>query len=826
VALVAVGRPSDSHASTNCPAGLFLPTVDGPFGCPQDYASLGVYTASPGVTTFDTDALTYGGTPGGAVVNGAALFVFDSITAPSGATIRGVGSRPLVLFSNGAVSVTGTIHVDGTNAGPTAPGCQASGQPSVSGGAGGGSGGAGAAVNPGTGSTGGGTGGGAAGTGASQPGSGGGGFGGAGGSGGNGGGGAGGAAYGDLTTAISGGSGGGGASTDSADGCLGASGGGGGGTVFVQSLTGITVAAAGIVSANGGSGNLSDMGGSGGGSGGGIIIAGASLTNSGTIRANGGGGGGGGCCGGGGGGGGGRIVLGGLNLTAGTTQVGGGGGGSGNGGGAAGGAGVLTITPQADLSITKTDGVGTAVPGQTVLTYTIVAANTAGPSTATSVTVTDTFPATLTCTWTSVAAGGATGNDASGSGNISDSGITLPVGGSVTYTATCGIAASATGSLANTATVSSPIADLVSGNNSATDTDTLTPQADLSITKTDGVGTAVPGTSVVYTVVASNVSGPSTATSVTVTDTFPAALTCTWTSSAAGGASGNDPSGSGNISDSGITLPVGASVTYTATCAIAASATGSLANTATVSSATADLVSGNNSATDTDTLVPSANMRAAKVVTSGPAVQEGGNITFVLFGANDGPSDAQNVSISDVLPAGTTFVSASPIWPGTGSCITPAVGNGGTVTCTWPGATPANTYPGVVLTVRVVPGTHGPGNTTVSNTLSASSSTADPNNANNTSAPVNVTVGLTAQGLAAFVNTSLPPAPKNDATLQSYLTQLQAAVALGSQSTICFALNGIIQRANALAAIGQLSIAQRDAVIAYANALKTQYGCP
>ncbi len=52
----------------------------------------------------------------------------------------------------------------------------------------------------------------------------------------------------------------------------------------------------------------------------------------------------------------------------------------------------------------------------------------------------------------------------------------------------------------------------------------LPPQADVSITKTDGTTTAVPGTSVTYTIVASN-AGPSSAPSVTVGDTFPAAGT-------------------------------------------------------------------------------------------------------------------------------------------------------------------------------------------------------------------------------------------------------------------------------------------------------------
>ena len=45
-------------------------------------------------------------------------------------------------------------------------------------------------------------------------------------------------------------------------------------------------------------------------------------------------------------------------------------------------------------------------------------------------------------------------------------------------------------------------------NNSATDTDTLTPQADLAITKSDGVTSVAPGQPTTYTIVVSN-NGPS-----------------------------------------------------------------------------------------------------------------------------------------------------------------------------------------------------------------------------------------------------------------------------------------------------------------------------
>src|SRR4029453_8527749 len=98
--------------------------------------------------------------------------------------------------------------------------------------------------------------------------------------------------------------------------------------------------------------------------------------------------------------------------------------------------------------------------------------------------------------------------------------------GSVTYTASCNISSSATGSLINTATVAVPagVTDPTPSNKSAPDTDTLGPSANLGITNTDGVTTATPGGSVNYPITASN-AGPSNAPASTVADAFPAPLT-------------------------------------------------------------------------------------------------------------------------------------------------------------------------------------------------------------------------------------------------------------------------------------------------------------
>ncbi|MEM7584753.1 MAG: DUF11 domain-containing protein, partial [Acidobacteriota bacterium] len=121
------------------------------------------------------------------------------------------------------------------------------------------------------------------------------------------------------------------------------------------------------------------------------------------------------------------------------------------------------LAPAADLAITKTDSASEVVAGGTT-TYTVVASN-AGPSQATA-DVVDVFPAVTDCSWTSVAAGGASGHG-NGSGELADT-LTLPPGSSVTYTAVCVIDRSASGTLSNTATITSPV-DVTAGNNAATD---------------------------------------------------------------------------------------------------------------------------------------------------------------------------------------------------------------------------------------------------------------------------------------------------------------------------------------------------------------------
>ena len=128
-----------------------------------------------------------------------------------------------------------------------------------------------------------------------------------------------------------------------------------------------------------------------------------------------------------------------------------------------------TVPPTADLSITKTDGVPSRSPG--TFSYTIVVSN-LGPSDVFGARVTDTMPSQLTnVTWTCNASCPGSVN-----GDINNFSIDIPSGGSVTFTVTATVTATS-GTVSNTASVSVPngVTDPNPSNNSATDTDNLTP---------------------------------------------------------------------------------------------------------------------------------------------------------------------------------------------------------------------------------------------------------------------------------------------------------------------------------------------------------------
>ena len=257
----------------------------------------------------------------------------------------------------------------------------------------------------------------------------------------------------------------------------------------------------------------------------------------------------------------------------------------------------------ADLKVTVNDS-KTAVAAGAQDTYSIKVTN-AGPSNVSEATVTDIFPAIFTrVTFTATQSGGASGFSATGTSHINDT-VTMPARSVITYKASGKVSSSATGTLSNTATVTaaSEVPDPNTANNTATDSDTIIFRADLKVTVNDGKTATAAGAKNSYTIVVTN-GGPSNVSGAVIDDTFPGTFTgVTYTATQTGGASGFSATGGDDIHDT-VAMPAGSKITYKAIVTISASATGSVADTATVSapSGVTDPNLANNSATDTDAL--------------------------------------------------------------------------------------------------------------------------------------------------------------------------------------------------------------------------------
>jgi uncharacterized repeat protein (TIGR01451 family) len=367
-----------------------------------------------------------------------------------------------------------------------------------------------------------------------------------------------------------------------------------------------------------------------------------------------------------------------------------------------------TVLASADLSIVKGGPANVTAAG--TITYSLAVAN-AGPSNASSLTVTDTLPAGVTF----VSATG-TGWTCTNVGNASVT-CTRPALATATSAPAISIVVTAPAqgaSLSNAATVSSSTPDPVPGNNTSTAATNVAASADLAITKT-GPASVAAGATITYAVGVSN-NGPSNAASLTVTDTLPAGVTFV-----SAGGTGWSCSNAGNVSVTctRAALAAGASAPSIGITVTAPAQAAALSNTASVSSTTADPNPGNNTAVASTTVTASADLSIAK---AGPATAVAGStIDYTLTVSNAGPSDAASLSVSDTLPAGVTFVSAS----GTG-WICSNVGDV-SVTCTRAALTSGSSAP--AITVRV---TAPASAATLSNSASVSSATADPNPANNT----------------------------------------------------------------------------------------------
>ena len=359
----------------------------------------------------------------------------------------------------------------------------------------------------------------------------------------------------------------------------------------------------------------------------------------------------------------------------------------------------------ADVSVIKT-GPASFTPG-TNGTYTIQVTN-SGPASASAVSLADPTPPGLIFVSASAPCGGgfpcALG--------------TLVSSATVSVTVTFQIPAGYAGAgITNTATVSSTTPDPSSTNNISTVVTPSATSANLKVTKV-GPGTIAAGTSGSFTITITN-NGPSNATGVSLSDPTPAGLT--FVSATAPCAGGVSPCAIGTIN-------AGNSVTITVTYSVPAAYAGPspFTNTATVTSTTPD-PDPSDDTTSVVTIVgaPQADLAVKK---TGPSFAiAGSQVTYTLTVKNNGPSPANAVSLTDPAPAGLSFTSMSGACIGTFPCSLGTMAAGATAT--------------VTAVYSIPPGYNGV--SPFVNTATVSSTTTDPNNANNSSS-VSTTVSASA----------------------------------------------------------------------------------
>ena len=357
-------------------------------------------------------------------------------------------------------------------------------------------------------------------------------------------------------------------------------------------------------------------------------------------------------------------------------------------------------TPNLTASKSAVPASSTSVVSGQTITYTMSYTNT-GNAPALSSTVTDVVDSNLTSV---TPLNG-------GSFNVSTRTITWNVGsvaagasGSVGFTAQV-VSPLSSKTILNTATMTASNAPAVTTN---TTNHTIGPPV-LSISKSVDKATAIPGETLIYTLNYSNTGGGD-ATNVVISDAIPARTTFVSATSGGAFASGTVTwsigtllhGGTGSVSftvqlyavfpngttlvtnSASITSVEGPSASDDVTTTVTASPILSITKTL-ASSVSRTLTNFTNTATVNSTENPT-GVASSDVQAS---VIKGTDLTYTINYANSGNSDASNVTITDMIPVGSIFVSATG----------PFTLSGGTVT--WNiGLLPSGGSGSVTLTIR------------------------------------------------------------------------------------------------------------------------------
>ena len=368
----------------------------------------------------------------------------------------------------------------------------------------------------------------------------------------------------------------------------------------------------------------------------------------------------------------------------------------------------VKVLPTADLQLQK-KATPTFVKANGEVTYTLTVKN-AGPDAAKSVLVSDDLPA-----------GELLLGSSSGCTNIGQdvscavAGPELASGQTRTFELTVQMEVSlAAHTVVNTAEATSETFDPNLANNIASTEVQVETAADLQLTKTAAPTDVDVGGEVTYTLLATN-AGPDTVKAAIVTDALPAGET--YVSNDAGCVDAGQ-----TITCSLGDLPDLATRTIQIVVWIEPSlAAQTVTNTAEATSETPDPDEANNRAQVEITVAPAADLALTKSVAiegEGTTLALPGTATYTLTVQNAGPDAADEVILSDQLPAGESYLADEP------GCTTAEQ----TVSCA-PGEIADGETRTIQLTVAVGVSL---GERTVTNTATVASATYDPNLANNT----------------------------------------------------------------------------------------------
>jgi len=464
----------------------------------------------------------------------------------------------------------------------------------------------------------------------------------------------------------------------------------------------------------------------------------------------------------------------------------------------------LDVVTQGQINLVVS---GTAAPSSVLaggqVTYTIDVSN-QGNLDAHQVMLSDQLPSGITVVSATLSQGYV--NPASPNGQINAILGTVPAGTTVTATIVVQTGANSVGTITDTATVSSQEFDPTPSKETISLTSTVLAASDLSMALSGNPNPVLIGADVNFVMTISNL-GPDTANGVTASlplgsgFVYVSASATVGTVSYTGGQVGFALNDLG-VNSQAVVIVVAQALTV-----------GELSETATVSSQAQDPNPANNSATTTIQVNPASDLAVSITASSSPVAPNIG-FSYNVNVINNGPSDGNGIVVTDTLPAGVTFVSAT-----SDQNVTPTQSNG-VVTLT---LTTLKLGASANLTIDVIP-IAAPGSNLI-DWASVSSQQADPNPSNNTatlSTPVVGTSDLEISALAGSTSvyagqnltytisvSNLGPDDEPDAVVTS---QLPADVQFVSASTSLGGTPSLTQGGLLTADLGALPMGQSAVV--------------